>query len=497
LRLDSHGFSPTISGKIVGAAARTGSFAAAAESLNDEAEVTISDRQVGRIAHEVGDQLRDRRDRRVEASREKSDPPEVSVAPRLAAVFVDGGRLRTRTEGPGQGAGVHDPAWREDKVANLLTMHTEAHEQDPHPQLPKCFTKKREVVELIQGIAGQGALADVTEPGEGAPPALTVFEPAADEKEERPRWPPEPLVRTCQATMASSEAFGPMVAAEARRRNFFAAQARAFLGDGGAWIWTLQRTYFPTFEPIVDFVHVLTYIYLAAKAVGDPAPAVWERYLGWAKACWQGRVAAVLEELRAVLGAMAAPSEGQEAKPTDPYEILRVTIGYLANNEGRMDYPRYRRAGLPTCSGLVESLIKQFNRRVKGTEKFWNPTSAETILQLRAAYLSEDDRLAKAIGRNYFTCSSVAFGLMVMSYFGRVAERSSRASYCFISLAGTRTPSGYTPGSRFTVGCRPFHFIRRAHCRTTFRPFSNSPFHFCSSADQHRSIGLYLLWYGG
>jgi hypothetical protein len=72
-----------------------------------------------------------------------------------------------------------------------------------------------------------------------------------------------------------------------------------------------------------------------------------------------------------------------------------LTIGYLTNNQARMDYPRYRRAGLPTCSGLVESLIKQFNRRVKGTEKFWNPTGAETILQLRAAYLCEDERLKK------------------------------------------------------------------------------------------------------
>jgi hypothetical protein len=393
LRLDSHNFSPAIADKIVRAAARNSSFVAAAESLNQEAEITISSRQVGRIAHEVGDQLQRRRDQRVEAFPEKSAPPEVTVAPRLAAVFVDGGRLRTRGEESGRGPGVFDPAWREDKVANLLTMHTEVRDDDPHPELPRCFTKKREVVELVQGVSGLGALADVTDAGEETEPALTVFEPTADEDE--PVWPPEPLVRTCQATLGSSEVFGPMVAAEAQRRNFFAAQARAFLGDGGAWIWALQRAYFPTFEPIVDFVHVLTYIYLAAKAVGGPATAVWERYLGWAKACWQGRVAAVLEELRAVQGTMAAPPEGQEAKPTDPYEVIRVTIGYLTNNQERMDYPRYRRAGLPICSGLVESLIKQFNRRVKGTEKFWNPTKAETILQLRAAYLSEDDRLAK------------------------------------------------------------------------------------------------------
>ena len=78
-------------------------------------------------------------------------------------MYVDGGRLQTRSEEPGQGPGIHDPAWREDKVANLLTMSTASHDADPHPELPRCFTKKREVVELVQGIAGQGALADVVE----------------------------------------------------------------------------------------------------------------------------------------------------------------------------------------------------------------------------------------------------------------------------------------------------------------------------------------------
>ena len=55
----------------------------------------------------------------------------------------------------------------------------------------------------------------------------------------------------------------------------------------------------------------------------------------------------------------------------------------------------YRQQGLPVTSGRVESLIKQFNRRVKGSEKAWNPDQAEMILQLRAAQLSEDDRLSK------------------------------------------------------------------------------------------------------
>ncbi len=393
MRLDSHDFSPAILGKIVRAAARNSSFAAAAESLADEAEVAISGRQAGRIAHEVGEQLRQGRDRQVDEFRNKQATPEAPVVPRLAAVFIDGGRLHTRSEAPAQGPGAHNPAWREDKVADLVTMSTKGHGDDPHPELPECFTKKKEVVQLVQGIAGQGAAADVIEAGDEAPPVLTVFEPAGSEP--KPSWPPEPLVRTSQATLESSDEFGPMVAAEAHRRNFFAAQDRAFVGDGGSWIWTLQRTYFPTFEPIVDFVHVLTHVYLAAKAVGGPATSVWERYLGWATACWQGRVADVRHALGEILKAMPPPEDLEGLKPTDPYEVIRLTIGYLTHNEPRMDYPRYRRAGLPTCSGLVESLVKQFNRRVKGTEKFWNPTQAETILQLRAAYLCEDERLTR------------------------------------------------------------------------------------------------------
>ena len=391
MRLDSHDVSPAILGKVIRAAVRSTSFAAAAESLADEAEIRISERQVGRIAHEVGAQLQADRDQRVDDFRNRKTMPEVPVAPRLAVVFVDGGRLQTRSDHPGRGPGIYDPAWREDKIADLVTMRTSSHARDPHPELPRCFTEKHEVVELVQGVAGQGALADVFEPADEGKP-LTVFTPAEDKSP--PDGQPKPLVRTCVATLESSDQFGPMVAAEAQRRNFVAAQDRAFVGDGGTWIWTLQRTYFPTFEPIVDFVHVLTHIYLAARAVGGSAAAVWKRYLDWANACWQGRVADVLRALRATWEVMAPPGD-QEIKPNDPYEVIRATIVYLTNNEARMDYPRYRRQGLPICSGLVESLVKQFNRRVKGTEKCWKPAHAEMILQLRAAYLSQDERLDK------------------------------------------------------------------------------------------------------
>ena len=96
-------------------------------------------------------------------------------------------------------------------------------------------------------------------------------------------------------------------------------------------------------------------------------------------------------------------------KADHPSKIVSLVLDYVTDNAGRMDYPRYRREGLPVTSTIVESLIKQFNQRVKGTEKFWLRGGAEAILQGRAAYLSEDGRgvafyahrpRGPAVGRN-------------------------------------------------------------------------------------------------
>lgn len=51
---------------------------------------------------------------------------------------------------------------------------------------------------------------------------------------------------------------------------------------------------------------------------------------------------------------------------------------------------------LPVATVWMESLVKEINDRVKGTEMFWNdPEGAEAILQVRAAALSDDDRLIR------------------------------------------------------------------------------------------------------
>ena len=90
-------------GKICREAARSTSFDAAAESLSDLAEVDFSGRQLGRIAHEVGEQLREVRDQQVDDFQNHRLVPETDVAPKLAVVSIDGGRYQTRSEGQGPG----------------------------------------------------------------------------------------------------------------------------------------------------------------------------------------------------------------------------------------------------------------------------------------------------------------------------------------------------------------------------------------------------------
>lgn len=78
----------------------------------------------------------------------------------------------------------------------------------------------------------------------------------------------------------------------------------------------------------------------------------------------------------------------RKAKPT-----LDDAPRYLTNQRSRMRYDACRREGLPIRSSHIESTIKQINRRVKGSEKFWSAGGAEALLQLSADYLSETEPL--------------------------------------------------------------------------------------------------------
>ena len=202
-------------------------------------------------------------------------------------------------------------------------------------------------------------------------------------------------MRTSLASLDDSTTFGKIVAAEAHRKGFFKAKRQAFVADVMKCNWTMWKTHFPNFVPIVDFIHVISYLYKAALAIGQSEDFGWGLCAELIRACWQGRVDDVLSELQHWLDTQ--PPAPPDIADDDAREIVRVALGYLTNNRTRMDYPSYRRQGLPMTSTLMESLIKEVSYRVKGTQKFWNdPTGANRILAVKAAAISEDDRLLPA-----------------------------------------------------------------------------------------------------
>ena len=182
-----------------------------------------------------------------------------------------------------------------------------------------------------------------------------------------------------------------MVAAEVRRRGFFEAKKKAALGDGGQWIWGIVATHLVGFVPILDFLHLLVHLYSAAQAIHKGATdKAWNLYVKLVKLAWVGRVSELLGQLKKHAQRIGAPPE--ECPEDDRREILRRVVEYIDNNKDKIDYPRYRREGLPISSAPMESLIKQVNLRVKGTDKFWIKEGLEAMLQVRAAHLSEDGR---------------------------------------------------------------------------------------------------------
>jgi hypothetical protein len=377
---DARALTPVLVQRIAVAAAETRSFKRAAIVVREVGDQSVSAKSIERVVHDVGAELVSRRDASARGIEALAQVP--AAPPDLAVVECDGGRIRTRE--PGHGPGVHrqETGWRETKNACLIRAQRRTWKSDPQPDPPPCFCDPRHVAKIAE-----------TE-------ALSVASPSPADAQDRHEedlpveidCSPKRLVRTVISSMACAKAFGRQMKREAKQRRFFEATAKAFLGDGLPWNWSIWKQQFPDFTPILDFIHVLSYLFVAAKAVHPEPQDAWHQYLAWMRGCWQGDVEQTLEELRAWQTRLEEPPS--DAPETDPRKILATTIRYLTNNRDRMKYPEYRQAGLPVTTAWMESLVKEINYRVKGTEMFWNdPEGAEAILQVRAAALCDDHRL--------------------------------------------------------------------------------------------------------
>ncbi len=375
--------SPEVERKVVAASTEGRSYDAASTLLKELAGLEISAKQCERITRRIGRERVAERTSELEAY-ERLPIPEQQQAPpdapsnswdgRVAAALVDGGRAQVRDERWGQPHPAAEPVswWREPKVACLATFASREHSEDPLPEVPACLLDPLWVIPRVKQMK-RGRSGPLPECDSNSLSAAS-----STEEEAKTRWSPEPLVRSVVATFAPYEELGRLATVEAYHRGFAAAPRKVFLGDGHLANWGLHERAFSDYTAVTDLMHASSYIYDAALESTPDMASCWERFKRWITWVWQGNVSQVIKELTSLV----------EAADEACRESLQTSLTYLTNNASRMHYAEYRRAGLPITTTIIESTIKQINRRMKGTEKFWGP-GAEPQLQLCADRISE------------------------------------------------------------------------------------------------------------
>lgn len=305
------------------------SFDQAATGLNEDWGTHLDGKQIQRWSEALGRTVTLERDAEARVYEQGCRPASPLNPPELLVIGMDGGRVQTREK-----QGENGSRWREDKVG-----------------------------------------------------AITSYLPGDGTAEHRP----EPLVTTYVATMGKTEAFGKLVHVEAERRGLRQAKTVLVMGDGGNWIDPLSERERLHDHRIVDYYHAAEHLYEVARAaLGKDAPEALALAEQLKDHLWDGQLDQVIAILETQADRLGPPRNSDG--PDHPRRVVANNVGYFERHRHHMDYPTYRRKGWPIGSGVTESAVKQFNKRVKGTEQFWSEPGVECILSLRGLWLSQDGR---------------------------------------------------------------------------------------------------------
>lgn len=254
--------------------------------------------------------------------------------------------------------------WKQETGGLALSMTSEVHAEDPCPEFPKWLFQSEVVAEIASLAQPEKTLENKDD---------SLEEESLLETQDRAgfEWTPQVLSREVIASTDGTEVAHHLewVAWE---HGITAAKRQAFVSDGASGIWSIHKKHFSQMIPILDLLHALSYAHRAAAGIDQP-----ELYRRWAMAIWQGCVGEVIEELKQHQARIGPPPP--EASADDPRQRIHRALTYYTNNQSRMNYPEYRRLGLPITSSLMESTIKELSRRVKGTEKFWQKNGGRDL----------------------------------------------------------------------------------------------------------------------
>lgn len=151
-----------------------------------------------------------------------------------------------------------------------------------------------------------------------------------------------------------------------------------FISDGGGWCDTVARTYFHDAERILDWYHLVEYVWEAARGLYREDQATEK----WAKKC-----TGLLRESSGIglLRYLDRCRRSHASKPGDSSRLdaLDGLIAYLRPRVAITDYVDYRAGGLVIGSGIMESTCKHLvGKRLKGSGRQWSEAGALAMTAL-------------------------------------------------------------------------------------------------------------------
>jgi hypothetical protein len=141
-----------------------------------------------------------------------------------------------------------------------------------------------------------------------------------------------------------------------------------------------------TLAIVIDFIHVLEYLWKAAWCFHPPRdPAMEDWVIAQALDILHGRTGDVITRTQTLAAEHPPKPGGEHAK------IIRKTLSYLQAKQPFMDYPAALANGWPIATGVIEGACRHLVQDRMGiTGARWGLPGAQAILWLRAINASGD-----------------------------------------------------------------------------------------------------------
>jgi hypothetical protein len=305
-------------------------------------------------------------------------------------IAVPGAGEQEQEPGPGQGQGLPPLAISADgKGVAMLPQARRRRTRAPEQRI-KTFDKRAGTGEKkgCKRMAETGAVFDVAVPDGPARTPEQVMRPEGGSGGKKPpraqnRW------YACDITAGRDVTIGK-VFDQADRRDPDHLRTWIALVDGDNYQLGLFRAAAAargiTLAVVIDFIHVLEYLWKAAWCFHPPRdPAMEDWVIEQALDILHGRTGQVITRIRALAAQHPPRPGGEHAK------VIRKTLSYLQAKQPFMDYPAALANGWPIATGVIEGACRHLVQDRMGiTGARWGLEGAQAMLWLRAINASGD-----------------------------------------------------------------------------------------------------------